>query len=330
MVKYLLRRLLFSALTIVLLSIVSFMIINLPAGDLIDTIAARNVTGGRTVDQTVLDNLRHQYGLDQPQYIQYLRWVGNLLQGNLGWSFVFQQPVSELIGERVQLTAALSLVTLMLVYLFAIPIGIFSATHQYTIGDYLFMFVGFVGMATPSFLFALILMIIFLNAGISTIGLFSINYMRAAWSIPRVIDLLKHLPIPVLIIGTAGTAGLIRVMRATLLDELGKQYVITARAKGVSEIKLLFKYPVRVAFNPIASTIGWELPGIVSGGLIVEMVLNLPTVGPMLYQAIISQDIFLSSSLLLILSTLTIIGTFISDILLVIIDPRIRFTTREA
>ena len=329
MLTYLIRRLLYSVLTIFLLSIVSFMIINLPAGDLIDSIAAKMVTGGRTVDQALLDNLRHQYGLDQPVYIQYFHWAGNLLQGNLGWSFLFQKPVSDLIGERVQLTAAISLATLTIVYLFAIPIGIYSATHQYTPGDYFFMFVGFVGMATPSFLLALILMIIFLNAGISTIGLFSVPYMRAAWSFARVVDLLKHLPIPILIIGTAGMAGLIRVMRATLLDELGKQYVITARAKGVDEIKLLFKYPVRVALNPIASTIGWELPGIVSGGLIVELVLNLPTVGPMLYQAIIAQDVFLSSSLLLILSTLTIIGTFISDILLVVIDPRIRFTSRE-
>jgi peptide/nickel transport system permease protein len=330
MFTYLIRRLLFSILTIILLSIVSFMIVNLPAGDLVDSIAAKVAAGGRTVDQTMLDNLRHQYGLDQPMYIQYFHWAGNLLQGNLGWSFSSQRPVSELIGERVQLTASISLITLMIVYLLSIPIGIYSATHQYTPGDYFFMLVGFVGMATPSFLFALILMIIFFNAGISTIGLFSIEYMRAPWSILRVVDLLKHLPIPILIIGTAGTAGLIRVMRATLLDELGKQYVITARAKGVNEIKLLFKYPVRVALNPIASTIGWELPGIVSGGLIVEMVLNLPTVGPMLYQAILAQDVFLSSSLLLILSTLTIIGTFISDILLVVIDPRIRFRSREA
>jgi peptide/nickel transport system permease protein len=330
MLKYLIRRLLYMILTVVLLSIVSFMIINLPAGDYVNTIALKLSTGGKQVDQALLNNLRRQFGLDQPMYIQYLRWAGNVLRGNLGWSYGFQKPVSDLIGERVQLTAAISLITMLITYLLAIPIGIYSATHQYTPGDYFFMLTGFIGMAAPSFLLALILMMIFLNAGMSTIGLFSTQYMRAAWSIPRFIDLLKHLPIPILIIGLSGTAGLIRVMRATLLDELGKQYVITARAKGVSEMKLLFKYPVRVALNPIASTIGWELPYIVSGGLIVELVLNLPTVGPMFYQALIAQDIFLSSSLLLILSTLTVIGTFISDILLVIVDPRIRFTSREA
>jgi peptide/nickel transport system permease protein len=330
MLNYLIRRLLYMVLTIILLSFVSFMIINLPAGDFVNTIAVKLTMSGKQVDQTLLNNLRHQFGLDQPLYIQYLRWAGNVLEGNLGWSFGFQKPVSDLIGERVQLTAAISLITLLLSYLLAIPIGIYSATHQYTPGDYFFMFLGFVGMATPSFLLALILMMIFLNAGISTIGLFSAQYVRAAWSFPRFVDLLKHLPIPILIIGVGGTAGLIRVMRATLLDELGKQYVVTARAKGVDEIKLLFKYPVRVALNPIASTIGWELPYIVSGGLIVELVLNLPTVGPMFYSALISQDIYLSSSLLLILSTLTVIGTFISDILLVIVDPRIRFTSREA
>ena len=330
MLNYLFRRLLYMVVTVVLLSIVSFMIINLPAGDFVNTLALRYARSGVQVNETLLHNLRVQFGLDQPVYIQYLRWAGNILQGNLGWSFGFQQPVSEIIGERVQLTAAITFVTLLMTYLMAVPIGIYSATHQYTLGDYLFMMVGFVGMASPSFLLALILMVIFLNAGMSTVGLFSAQFIRAPWSIARLLDLLKHLPIPVIIIGTAGTAGLIRVMRATLLDELDKQYVITARAKGVGEMKLLFKYPVRVALNPIVSTIGWSLPYIVSGGVIVELVLNLPTVGPMLYQALISQDIYLSSSLLLILSSLTVIGTFISDILLVIVDPRIRFTSREA
>jgi len=330
MLKYLLRRLLYMLLTVVLLSIVSFMIINLPAGDYINSIAVKLNQSGRQVDQTMLNNLRHQFGLDQPLYIQYLRWAGNVLQGNLGWSYEFHAPVTELIGERVQLTAAISLITLLITYLLAIPIGIYSSTHQYTPGDYFFMFLSFIGMATPGFLLALILMVIFLRAGMSTIGLFSAQYIQAPWSFLRFVDLLKHLPIPVLLIGVCGTAGLIRIMRAQLLDELGKQYVVTARAKGVSEVKLLFKYPVRVALNPIVSTIGWALPYIVGGGVIVELVLNLPTVGPMFYKALISQDIFLSSSLLLILSSLTVIGTLISDILLVVVDPRIRFTSREA
>jgi peptide/nickel transport system permease protein len=192
------------------------------------------------------------------------------------------------------------------------------------------MFVGFLGMAIPGFMLALILMYAFLNAGWSVGGLFSPDYMRADWSLAKVIDLIKHLPLPIIIIGTSGTAGLIRIMRATLLDELGKQYVITARAKGLHEVKLLFKYPVRVALNPIASTIGWELPYIVSGGLIVEMVLNLPTVGPLLYQSLITEDMFLASSLLFFLNFLTVVGTFISDVVLVLVDPRIRFVGREA
>ncbi len=316
-------------MTVIALSVVSFMIIQLPAGDYVNTLAVQYATSGREVDQTFLNNLRHQYGLDQPAYIQYFRWAINVLQGNLGWSFQYQKPVVVLIGERIQLTATISIVTMLITYLLAVPIGIYSATHQYTAGDYAFMFIGFIGMASPGFLLALILMVVLLNAGMSTGGLFSPDYLRAPWSLARVIDLAKHLPLPIFIIGTAGTAGLIRVMRASLLDELGKQYVITARAKGVNEIKLLFKYPLRLALNPIVSTIGWELPAIVSGGVIVEMVLNLPTTGPMLYTALLKEDMFLASSLLLFLNCLTVIGTLISDILLVVVDPRIRFTSRE-
>lgn len=330
MLNYLLRRILYMILTVVVLSVFTFLIIQLPAGDFVNTLAKQYAASGRQVDQTFLNNLRHQYGLDQSVIVQYLRWAGNILQGNLGWSFQFQKPVIQLIGERIQLTSAISLVTLLFTYLIAVPIGIFSATHQYSIGDYIFMLIGFIGMAAPSFLLALILMVVFLNAGLGVGGLFSPTYLRAPWSIPRIIDLAKHLPLPIIIIGTAGTAGLIRIMRASLLDELGKQYVITARAKGVNELALLFKYPVRVSLNPIISTIGWELPAIVSGGVIVEMVLNLPTTGPMLYNALLRQDMFLASSLLLFLNVLTVIGTLISDILLIVVDPRIRFTARES
>jgi len=329
MLNYIFRRFLFMIMTVLALSMVSFLIIQLPAGDYVNTLAIQYATSGREVDQTFLNNLRYQYGLDQPAYVQYFRWAINVLQGNLGWSFQYQKPVAVLIGERIQLTATISIVTMLITYMLAVPIGIYSATHQYTAGDYLFMFIGFIGMASPGFLLALILMVVLLNAGMSTGGLFSPDYLRAPWSMARVIDLAKHLPLPIFIIGTAGTAGLIRIMRASLLDELGKQYVITARAKGVSEIKLLFKYPLRLALNPIVSTIGWELPAIVSGGVIVEMVLNLPTTGPMLYTALLKEDMFLASSLLLFLNCLTVIGTLISDILLVVVDPRIRFTSRE-
>ncbi len=329
MLNYLLRRLLYMVLLVVVLSIVTFLIIQLPAGDFVNTLALQYAAAGEHVDQTRLNNLRHQFGLDQPVYIQYLRWIGNVIQGDLGWSFQFKKPVATLIGERVQLTAIISLVTLVMTYMLAVPIGIYSAVRQYTLGDYFFMFLGFLGLAAPSFLLALILMVFLLNLGLSVGGLFSPEFLRAPWSVARVFDLLKHLPLPILIIGLGGTAGLIRVMRASLLDEIGKQYVVTARAKGVSETRLLFKYPVRASLNPIVSTIGWELPAIVSGGVIVEMVLNLPTTGPMLYSALLKEDMFLASSLLLFLNCLTVIGTLISDIALVVVDPRIRFTARE-
>lgn len=330
MLSYFFRRLMYMILTVWIISIVTFLIIQLPAGDFVVNLASQYARSGRELDQAQLNNLRHRFGLDRPVYVQYLHWITNVLQGDFGWSFQYSQSVTRVIGDRVGLTAAISTSTLLLTYLVAVPIGIYSATHQYSIGDYAAMFVGFLGMAMPGFLLALILMYIFLNAGMSVGGLFSPEYMRASWSLGKFIDLLKHLPLPILIIGTAGTAGLIRVMRASLLDELGKQYVITARAKGLRETKLLFKYPVRVALNPIASTIGWELPYIVSGGMVTELVLNLPTIGPMLYGALLTEDMFLASSLLLFLNILTVIGTFISDIVLVIVDPRIRFTQREA
>jgi peptide/nickel transport system permease protein len=329
MLPYFARRVLYMIITVFFSSIVAFMVVQLPAGDFVDSLAKQYAMTGRKVDESLLRNLREQYGLNRPAYIQYLHWARNILQGNLGWSFQSQRPVAELIGERILLTSTISMATLLLVYLMGIPIGIFSATHQYTLGDYFFTFIGFIGLAMPSFLLALILMVVLLNAGFGVGGLFSPEYMRAGWSMGKIVDLWKHLPLPVIIIGLAGTAGLIRVTRASLLDELGKQYVVTARAKGVNEIKLLYKYPVRVALNPVISTIGWELPAIVSGGVIVEMVLNLPTTGPMLFNALLTEDMFLASSLLLSLSVLTVIGTFISDILLVILDPRIRFTSRE-
>lgn len=329
MLPYFSRRVLYMIITVFFSSIVAFMVVQLPAGDFVDSLAQQYAMTGRKVDEALLNNLREQYGLNRPAYIQYLHWARNVLQGNLGWSFQSQRPVAELIGERIMLTSTISMATLLLVYFMGVPIGIFSATHQYTLADYFFTFIGFIGLAMPSFLLAMILMVVLLNAGFGVGGLFSPEYMRADWSMGKLVDLWKHLPLPVIIIGLAGTAGLIRVTRASVLDELGKQYVITARAKGVNEIKLLYKYPVRVALNPVISTIGWELPAIVSGGVIVEMVLNLPTTGPMLFNALLTEDMFLASSLLLSLSVLTVIGTFISDILLVILDPRIRFTSRE-
>jgi peptide/nickel transport system permease protein len=329
MYQYIFRRFIYMLLVVWLTSVVSFMIIQLPAGDYVTSLATSYARSGRDIDQAKLDNLRQQFGLDRPVYVQYFHWASNILRGDLGWSFRLKVPVVEAIGDRVGLTAAITLSTLIITYIVAIPIDIYSATHKYSKADYLFMFTGFMGMAMPAFLVALILMFIFLRAGLGVGGLFSPEYMRAPWSVDKFIDLLKHLPLPILIIGLSGTAGLIRIVRASLLDELGKQYVVTARAKGLNETRLIFKYPVRVALNPIASTIGWELPYIVSGGLIVEMVLNLPTTGPLLYQSLLTEDIYLATSLLFSLVILTVIGTFISDVVLVLVDPRIRFAGRE-
>ena len=330
MTQYLIRRILYMILLLWVLTVVSFIIIQLPPGDLVSSIARRLTETGEAADQAMLDGMRKNYGLDQPIYVQYWRWFSNVLQGNFGFSFLLNRRVSEVIGERLALTALVSGSTLIFTFAMAIPIGIYSATHQYKLGDYFFSFMGFIGLATPNFLLALILMMGLLALGMSPGGLFSPEYMKAPWSVPKVWDLLKHLPLPIVIVGTAGTAGIIRVMRATLLDELEKQYVITARAKGVREGSLLFKYPVRVAINPIISTIGWLLPVIVSGEIITSLVIGLPTVGPMLFTALQFQDMFLASSLLLFLNFLTVIGTLLSDIVLVMVDPRIRLSAQTS
>ena len=330
MTQYLIRRILYMILLLWVLTVVSFIIIQLPPGDLVSSIARRLTETGEAADQAMLDGMRKNYGLDQPIYVQYWRWFSNVLQGNFGFSFLLNRRVSEVIGERLALTALVSGSTLIFTFVMAIPIGIYSATHQYKVGDYFFSFMGFIGLATPNFLLALILMMALLALGMSPGGLFSPEYMKASWSVAKVWDLLKHLPLPIVIVGTAGTAGIIRVMRATLLDELEKQYVITARAKGVREGSLLFKYPVRVAINPIISTVGWLLPVIVSGEIITSLVIGLPTVGPMLFTALQFQDMFLASSLLLFLNFLTVIGTLLSDIVLVMVDPRIRLAAQTS
>ena len=308
------------------MSVTAFLIIQLPPGDYVEMYIHQLEISGQTVDEAEIASLRRQYGLDLPVYLRYFKWVWGILHGDFGRSLQWGKPVSELIGERLLLTVVVNLFTVIFTYAVAIPIGIYSATHQYSVGDYAFTVIGFAGLATPNFLFALVLMVLFYKYfGLSVGGLFSPEYTTAPWSIAKFVNMLKHLPIPIIVIGTAGTAGLIRVMRGCLLDELRKQYVITARAKGVSERVLLFKYPVRVAVNPIFSTIGWMLPSIVSGGTITAIVLSLPTIGPLLYRALMSEDMYLAGSMVLLLSLLTIVGTFISDLLLLWIDPRIRY-----
>lgn len=326
MLSYVIQRLLFMGVVLVLVSVVAFVIIQLPPGDYLTSYVMQLQERGHKVDKEQVIALKKQYGLDLPIYLQYFKWIRKMLQGDFGRSFEWDKPVAELIGERLKLTVIISLLTLIFTYAVSIPIGIYSATHQYSVSDYSFTFLGFVGLATPNFLLALMLMFMFYKYfGLSVGGLFSFQYELAPWSIDKFIDLLKHLPIPIIVIGTAGTAGLIRVMRGCLLDELSKQYVITARAKGVGERVLLFKYPVRVAINPMISTIGWTLPAIVSGETITAIVLSLPTTGPLLYRALLCQDMYLAGSTVMLLTFLTVIGTLISDLLLVWIDPRIRY-----
>jgi len=286
---------------------------------------AELAASGSSIERAQIDALRTLYGLDQPYYIQYIKWVSRLLTGDLGFSLDWQKPISELIGERLALTLALGIGTFIFTWMVAIPIGILSATKQYSFFDYFFTVFNYIGVATPTFMTALVLMwIAFKYYGLSITGLFSPEYIDATWSLDRTIDLLKHLWLPVVILGMDGTARLARVMRANLLDELKKPYMEMARAKGLSEWRLVMKYPVRLALNPLVSTIGWYLPLIFSGSVIVATVMNLPTIGPMLLRALISQDMYLAGTIILIYMILAIIGTLISDILLAWLDPRIR------
>ena len=326
MLSYLIRRLFYMIVMLAVMSVVSFVIIQLPPGDYVTTLRAALEASGDPLDDDEVQSLIRQYGLDKPYTVRYFLWVGGMLRGDFGRSITWNRPVIDLIGERLALTVTISLVATFFTYLVSIFIGIYSATHQYSPADYTFTVVGFIGLATPNFMLALILMIVFNNLfGISIGGLFSPEYSTATWSLGKVWDLIKHLPVPVIVVGTAGTAGLIRVMRGMVLDEIRKQYVVTARAKGLGETKLLFKYPVRVALNPLISTVGWILPAIVSGSTITALVLNLPTVGPLMYGALLAEDTYLAGTIILFLCTLTVIGTFISDILLAVTDPRIRF-----
>lgn len=323
---YIIRRTAYMIVTLFVVSFVSFVIIQLPPGDYVTSYAANLAASGTALDSAQLEALRRQFGLDEPLPVRYWLWLSNIFDGNLGYSFEWQRPVNDLLGQRLLLTVLISVVTLILTYALAIPIGIYSATNQYSVGDHVATAFGLIGLATPSFLLALVLMVLYSRFfGYAPTGLFSAEYASAPWSMAKALDLLAHLPIPAIVISTAGTAALVRVMRATLLDELRKPYVVAARARGVAERKLLFRYPVRIAINPIASTIGWVLPSLISGATIVEIVLDLPTIGPLLLRSLLSQDTYLSVSLLMILSFLTIIGTFISDLVLLWLDPRIRF-----
>ena len=326
MLGYILRRLLAMVPFMAVISMIVFALIQLPPGDYLSTYAASLAESSESIDSATLENLRERYGLDQPIYVQYVKWIWGVLQGDFGQSFQWAQPVGDLIWERMALTVLIALSSLLLTWAIAFPIGVYSAVRKYSIADYVFTFIGFIGLATPNFLLALVLMYIGVTYfGQSVGGLFSPEYVTAPWSWDKVLDLMSHLWVPVVIIGTSGTASLIRIMRANLLDELNKTYVQTARARGLSEWALLIKYPIRVALNPFISTVGWVLPHLVSGAVVTAVVLNLPTAGPMLLQSLLSQDMFLAGAFLLLLSSLTVVGTLISDVLLALIDPRIRY-----
>ncbi len=327
MMGYIARRFLYMVLMLYFGSMVSFMVITLPPGDYISYYVDRVTMSGASVTEEDLAGLRATYGLDQPVYIQYTKWMWRVVHGDLGRSFGWNRPVAGLIWERLPATLLVAFGSLIVTYAIAVPVGIYSAVKQYSVTDYAATGFGFIGLSIPSFLLALVVMMFFHNYfGLSVGGLYSPGFDQAPWSGAKFMDLLAHLPVPLLVIGLSGTAWLIRTMRAQLLDELRKPYVQTARAKGVEEWHLIVTYPVRVALLPVAATIGWALPAIFSGSVIVGIVLNLPTIGPLLYSALTTEDLFLAASTVMISMALTLIGTFISDILLVVLDPRIQYS----
>ena len=325
MLTYLVRRILVMVPTLIAISVITFIIIQLPPGDYLTTMINEMQSQGENVDQSKIEALRAQYGLDQPMYMQYFHWVTGLLQGDYGYSFEYQLPVADVVGDRVFLTFVLNFTTVIFIWVVAFPIGIYSATHQYSLGDYGLTFIGFIGLATPNFLLALILLYLAnIWFGTSIGGLMDPQYLDQPWSGEKVMSVLEHLWVPVVVIGTSGTAAMIRRLRANLLDELQKQYVVTARAKGMHPFKALMKYPLRMSLNPFIADIGNMLPQVISGSAVVAMVLSLPTTGPMLIGALQSQDMYLAGSFLMFLALLTVIGMFISDLLLAMLDPRIR------
>ncbi len=326
MLGYILRRVLLMIPTLLVISIISFVIIQLPPGDYLTSYAAQMSSQGDTIDAQALDALKERYGLGEPMYVQYFKWIsGIILRGDWGQSMEWQKPVKDLIWERLALTMLLSSVAIVVSWFVAIPVGVYSATHQYSIPDYLMSVISFVGVGTPGFLLALLVMWLAMSQLNQNVGgLFSNEFLLAPWSVNKVVDMLKHLWIPVVIIALESTAGSIRTTRANLLDELNKPYVETARAKGLEEGKLIWKYPVRVALNPFFSTVGWSLASLISGQTLIAVVLSLQTTGPMMLRALMSQDMYLAGSFLLLLSSLTVVGTLISDIVLAWVDPRIR------
>ncbi|MCC6470161.1 MAG: ABC transporter permease [Alphaproteobacteria bacterium] len=328
MIRLLAQRLLYMALTLWLVSVVAFVLIQLPPGDYAETYLTEKQQSGAAVSQEELQNMRQLLGIDRPWHAQYLSWAtGIVTRGDFGYSFEWRRPVTEVIGERLPLTLVIASCTLVFMYAVSLPIGIYSAVRQYSIADHAFSLVGYVGLATPNFLLALVLMYMGQQwFGQSVGGLFSPQYAEAPWSLDRLVDLAAHLWVPIVVLGMAGTANLIRSMRALMLDELGKMYVVAARASGLSPLRLLLKYPVRMAINPIVATLGWRLTFVISGAPIVGVVMALPDTGPLFLHALLNQDMQLAGAMVFIYCALTILGTFVSDLLLVVVDPRIKMS----
>ena len=325
MFGYTVHRLLIMVPTLLAISLITFVIIQLPPGDYLSTYVAELESQGETVNAAKIEFLRQQYGFDKPMHEQYLLWLAGMFKGDFGYSFEFNLPVTEVVGDRLWLSFLVSFTTILFTWVVSFPIGVYSATHQYSWADYGLTFVGFLGLATPNFLLALVLLYVAnVMFGTSIGGLMDPRYLDQAWSVEKFLSVLEHLWIPVLVIGTSGTAGMIRRLRANLLDELEKQYVVTARAKGLHPFRTLCKYPLRMSLNPFIADIGNLLPQVISGAAIVSVVLSLPTTGPMLLNALRTQDMYLAGSFLLFLAVLTVIGVFISDLLLAVLDPRIR------
>ena len=332
MIAFIVRRFLLGVFALWVISIISFFVVTLPPGDFVDDYVA-NLVGeagqGTPAADALEKQLRIEYGLDAPVWFQYLKWMSKVVQGDLSFSVEFNRPVREVIWDKLPLTIIVAGTTILFTWTMAIPLGIYAAVRHRTIEDYSLTFIGFIGLAIPDFLLALaFLWIGWFYFDLSIGGLFTREYITAPWSGGKVVDMLAHLWIPVIVLGTAGTASLLRIMRANLLDELRKPYVVTARAKGLKEWRVILKYPVRVALNPIVSLVGYLLPALISGSIIVSVILALPLIGPLLLRALLAEDLFMAAGIVLVLGALTIIGTFISDILLVFVDPRIRMENR--
>ena len=327
MILYIIKRIFYLFPLAILISILSFIIIQLPPGDYVTEWEYNMIAQGYNPTEEEIMMLKERYHLDKTYVEQYVRWMSNIVfYGDFGMSFTYNKPVSDILSERVPRTIAISLGAILVQWIIAVPIGIFSAIRKYSVFDYIFTLIGFIGISIPGFMFAIILVyLVYINTGYAITGLYSEPFRNAPWDINKLYDLMKNISIPLIVLGSSGAAVIIRILRSSMLDELEKQYVTTARSKGMSEIKILFKYPFRIAINPLISTIGWLLPAAVGGEVVISKVLNMPTTGPVLLKALMGEDMYLAGGILFILSILTIIGTLISDILLAMLDPRIRY-----